>query len=110
MTQVIEEHMRYMEEKAEACANRPRAADHFVVVAGDCAWFVSTEMARFIEACLEAEAAPRWVTFVDLTGARVRLRARLIDAIHQSTADQRAARRAFHRALERERKADRSYH
>jgi hypothetical protein len=101
--------MQRMEEQFQEGADRPRAADHFVVVADDCAWLVSTEMARFIEACLEAEPPPRWVKFVDLTGSRVRVRARLIDAIHQSTADQRAAERAFHRALERERKADRSY-
>jgi len=101
--------MQRMEEQSEEEPVRPRAADHFVVVADDCAWFVSTEMARFIEACLEADPPPRWVKFVDLTGSRVRVRARLIDAIHQSTADQRAAERAFHRALERERKADRSY-
>jgi hypothetical protein len=101
--------MQRMEEQSEEGANRTRAPDHFVVVADDCAWFVSTEMARFIEGCLEAEPPPRWVKFVDLTGSRVRVRARLIDAIHQSTAGQRAAERAFHRALERERKADRSY-
>ena len=101
--------MKRIEEQSQEEPARPRAADHFVVVADDCAWFVSTEMARFIEVCLEAEPRPKWVKFVDLTGSRVRLRARLIEAIHQSTAEQRAAERAFHRALERERKADRSY-
>jgi hypothetical protein len=83
--------------------------DHFVVSADCSAWYVSTEMARFIEACLEADPAPRWVKFVDLTGARIRLRARLIESISQSTAEQRASERAFHRRLRRERKADRSY-
>jgi hypothetical protein len=97
------------DEQFEEGAARPRAVDHFVVVADECAWFVSTEMARFIEACLETEPCPRWVTFVDLTGARIRLRARLIESVQQSTAEQRAAQRAFYRALERERKADRSY-
>jgi hypothetical protein len=66
-------------------------------------------MARFIEACLEADPAPRWVKFVDLTGARIRLRARLIDSISQSTAEQRASERALQRRLRREWRADRSY-
>jgi hypothetical protein len=46
---------------------------------------------------------------VDLTGARIRLRTRLIEFIGQSTADQRASERAFHRTLNQERKADRSW-
>jgi hypothetical protein len=83
--------------------------DHFVVSADCSTWCVSTEMARFIEACLEADPAPRWVKFVDLTGARIRLRARLIDSISQSTAEQRASERALQRRLRREWRADRSY-
>ena len=46
--------------------------------------------------------------FVDLTGARIRIRTRLIDCIFQSTTEQRASERAFHRALDRERKSDHS--
>ena len=84
--------------------------DDLFVVSADCtAWYVSTEMARFIEACLEADPAPRWVKFVDLTGASIRLRARLIESISQSTAEQRASERALDRRLRRERKGDRSY-
>jgi hypothetical protein len=36
-------------------------------------WYVSTVMTRAIEECLDAEPQPRWVTFVDLTGARARM-------------------------------------
>lgn len=100
--------MKQLQEFEEGAA-RPAGGDHFIVSAECCAWYVSTEMARFIEACLEAEPAPKWVKFVDLTGARIRLRTRLIDCISQSTAEQRAADRAYCRELTRERKADRSY-
>jgi hypothetical protein len=49
------------------------------------------------------------VKFVDLTGARVRLRTRQIEYVCQCTADQRAAEREFFRSLKQERKADRSW-
>ncbi len=42
----------------------------------------------------------------DLTGARVRVRARLIEYIYQCTAEQRALARAFYRARKAERKAE----
>ena len=101
--------MKRLQEQSDEGAAQPAGGDYFVV-SGDCdTWYVSTEMARLIEACLDAEPAPRWVRFVDLTGARIRLRSRLIESISQSTADQRASERAFHRTLNRERKADRSW-
>ena len=59
-------------------------------------------MAKAIEARLDAKRRPRWVTFVDLTGSRVRLRARRIEYICQCTAEQRTAERAFFRSLKRE--------
>ena len=90
-------------------AAKPTAGDYFLVSGDCCTWCVSTEMARLIEAHLDAEPPARWVRFVDLTGARIRLRTRLIESITQSAADQRASRRAFHRLLDRERKADRAW-
>jgi hypothetical protein len=101
--------MKRLQEQFEEDAAKPAGGDYFVVSGDCCTWYVSTEMARFIEACLDTESSPRWVRFVDLTGARIRLRARLIESISQSTADQRASDRAFHRTLNRERKADRSW-
>ena len=97
------------QEQLEDGAAKPTAGDYFVVSGDRCTWCVSTEMARLIEAHLDAEPPARWVRFVDLTGARIRLRTRLIESITQSAADQRASRRAFHRMLDRERKADRSW-
>jgi hypothetical protein len=102
--------MKRLQEQSDDGAARPVGGGDYFVVSGDCCtWYVSTEMARFIEACLDVVPPPRWVKFVDLTGARIRLRARLIDSISQCTAEQRASERAFHRGLNQERKADRSW-
>lgn len=46
-------------------------------------WIVSTEMARFVEACIEHTPTPTWVKFVDVKGRRVRLRVRQIESITQ---------------------------
>jgi len=46
-------------------------------------WIVSTAMARFVEACIEATPTPAWVKFVDVKGRRVRLRVRQIESITQ---------------------------
>lgn len=95
------------EEKGEE-APRPIGVDHFVVSARSETWYVSTEMARHLERCLED---PRidWVSFVDLKGSRVRLRTREVEYLAQSTAEQRVAERAFHRTMNQERKADRDW-
>jgi hypothetical protein len=58
---------------------------------------------------VDAETQPRWVSFVDLKGSRLRVRTRDINYIGQCTAEQRAADRAFNRSLSQERKADRSW-
>ena len=101
--------MNRLGEVFENGAERPGPGDYFVVSGESFTWYVSTAMAKAIEARLDAKPRPRWVTFVDLTGSRVRLRARQIEYICQRTAEQRAAERAFFRSLKRERKADRSW-
>ncbi len=72
--------------------------DWFVVYTGDCSWLVSTEMARHLERALDARRPPRWVTFVDLAGSRVRILSGAIYCIEQSTAEQREAWRRFQKA------------
>jgi hypothetical protein len=99
---------RVREEKEEE-APRPVGVDHFVVSARSETWYVSTEMARHVEACLDAQPRQAWICFVDLSGARVRVRSREIEYLVQSTAEQRAAERAFHRSMTRERKAERDW-
>ena len=79
--------------------------DYFLVVTHDEVWPVSREMAMAVEATLREVPTPQWVTFVDVTGARLRMRTRLIHCVRQSTAEQRALNRAFWRARDAERHA-----
>ena len=81
--------------------------DWFVVYTGDCTWLVSTAMARHIERALDGRRPPRWVTFVDVAGARVRILSGAIYCIEQSTAEQREAWRRFQKARRAE---DRGWH
>ena len=45
--------------------------DFFVLDTRVGCWYLSTAMAQAVDACLAAVPVPEWVTFVDLTGARV---------------------------------------
>jgi len=98
--------METTKERLEREGQPEPPVDYFLVVAHYADWFVSREMAQAIEASLTQMPAPQWVIFVDLTGARVRVRTRLIEYIYQCTAEQRALARAFHRARKAERKAE----
>ena len=101
--------MNRLEEVFEPSGERPGAGDYFIVSGESFTWYVSARMAKAIEARLDTKPGARWVTFVDLVGARVRLCARRIEYICQCTSEQRAADRAFFRSLKRERKGDRSW-
>lgn len=98
--------MQNTKERFEQPGRPELPVDYFVVSTQAFAWFVSREMARAVEASLNEAPAPRWVVFVDLTGARVRLRTRLVECVCQCTAEQRELERAFFRARRAERKAD----
>lgn len=91
----------------ERSHNEFRLGDFFVVSTEWDNWCVSTEMARYIDATLDADPLPRWVTFVDLTGARVRVRADTIASLTQRSAQQRALTRLYERLAKDERLADR---
>ena len=80
-----------------------QATDYFVVCSHNAHWVVSLEMARFVEGCLDRRPPPHWVRFVDLSGARIRLRS---ESVEQCTAEQRAVRRALERSARDERNAD----
>lgn len=99
---------RTREERAE---EEPQSVgvDHFIVSARSASFFVSTEMATHIEACLDARRPRKWIRFVDLSGSRVRLRRREIEYVFQSTSEQRIAYREYQRALNRETRADRDW-
>jgi hypothetical protein len=101
--------MNNLRENSEPEVVRPTAGDYFIVSAEGSTWYVSTEMARFIETVIDSWPRATWVKFVDLVGSRVRLRTRQIEYVCQCTVEQRALDREFSRALNRERKADRSW-
>jgi hypothetical protein len=98
--------MENIEQRFERPGQPKPPADYFLVVARFEEWYISREMVQAIEASLNQTPAPQWVTFVDLTGARVRVRTRLIEYIYQCTAEQRALARAFHRARKAEHQAE----
>ena len=86
----------------------PTPEDDYWVLSGDCGWYsVSAETAERVARCLTRPWLPRWVEFTDLSGSRVRVKARQVDVIFESTAAQRTRERAFARARKLERKADR---
>jgi len=76
---------------------------YFVVDSANDRWLVSAVMARHIEQMVDRVPAPSWITFVDLFGGRIRLRADVVQSVAQSTEEQRAACRALSRRLARER-------
>ena len=87
--------------------NQPEALGDFFVVSTEWdTWCVSTEMARHIDACLDADPIPRWVMFVDVTGARVRIRGESIGSVTQRSVEQRATGRRFERQAQEERRKD----
>lgn len=53
-------------------------------------WPVTIVMLRHVERELARWPRPRWITFVDLSGARVRIRSRVIEGFEQSTPESRA--------------------
>lgn len=93
----------YLEEPEEE-----RLFGDFWVVYGESGMFyVSAETAWEVARRLERWWPPRWITFVDLAGSRVRLRDRDVQAIYESTELHRTRERSFHRARRLEEKADR---
>lgn len=63
---------------------------------------VSGMMARLVEGALDRWPRPRWVRFVDLSGAVVRLRAAAIESIEQSAPETRTLRRRVREEQDRE--------
>lgn len=63
---------------------------------------VSGVMARHVEREVARWPRPRWVVFVDLGGARMKVRTALIDSVEQSTPDSRSLWRTIREQWERE--------
>ena len=94
---------QYFEEPA---SDEP-AGDYYTVATEWESFPVSQAVANDVERALELASHSGWIVFRDLTGARHRLRARLIERVSECMSAQRAARRAFNRERRREAKADR---
>src|SRR6266480_2038588 len=76
--------------------------EYHLVVMRECCHPVSTVMARHIERQLERWPRPRWVTFVDLSGACIRVRAGAIEGLEHSTPETRELWRRFREEWEQE--------
>ena len=63
---------------------------------------VTAETARRIEALLDLNEPPEWITCRELSGSRVRIRTRLIGIVCESTPAQRELECAFIRAKKAE--------
>jgi hypothetical protein len=67
---------------------------------------VTAETARALERELDRPKLPRWLVFRDRSGSRMRVRARDVRCICESTPEQRAYDRRMARLREREEQAD----
>ncbi|NIU79518.1 MAG: hypothetical protein GWN71_40075 [Gammaproteobacteria bacterium] len=83
------------------------AGDYYVILADFDTYYVSRAVADRVTRTLGRPWPPRWIRFTDLTGADVRIRARLIHTVQECTAAQRATARELRRAQRREERADR---
>ena len=82
-----------------------RYSDYFVVDIGSfSSWMISREMAAFVERELDRWPRPTSIKFVDVAGARVRLRSELIRSVRQSSAEIRGEYRRFSRERDEESK------
>ena len=63
--------------------------DHHIVETTSFNYIVSTVMAQHIEQELDRWPRPRWVTFVDVCGSRVKLRSSMIQGLAQSSLETR---------------------
>ena len=96
-------------ESGEPAGELPGAGGYFVLETPFSCWYLSVEMARAVDRDPTATPLPEWTVFVDLAGARVRLRTSRIESLVQCTADQRVACREFNRRLKREHEANRGW-
>ena len=63
--------------------------DHHVVLTTQYTYIVSPVMAQHIERELDRRRRPTWITFVDVAGARVRIRSSTIEGVEQSSLETR---------------------
>ena len=99
--------MNRIKEFFEEPGAREPSGDYYTVETQCDSFVVSRAVAADVERALDQVPPAGWIVFTDLTGARHRLRTRLVERVSECLAAQRARRRAFYRARRREAKADR---
>jgi hypothetical protein len=85
----------------------PTFGDFYVVRAQFGCFHVTREAALHVERCLDRRWVPRWITFADVVGSRIRLRSATVHGVYECTAAQRAAERKLDRERRLEEKSDR---
>ncbi len=81
----------------------PWCPHYFIVgLASGCSYTVSTEMAGVVERALDRWHSRRWITFVDLGGARIRVRRDQIVSFEQCSPDTRTLWRRINGEWDRE--------
>ena len=83
-----------------------RYSEYFVLETSAGSWSISRRMAEFIESELDRWPRRRWIRFIDLTGATVRVRLELIRVLRQSSPDIRNEWRRFKEERKREEPPD----
>ena len=63
--------------------------EYFLLEAQQAQWMLSTDAARVVERQMDRWPRPRWVRFVDILGARVRVRTDTIRWLQQCTPETR---------------------
>ena len=67
--------------------------EYYWLVTPRCSYPVSAVMGEHVERQVNRWPRPRWITFVDLAGARIRLRASEVVGFEQSSPETRAWQR-----------------
>ena len=80
--------------------------DHHIVATAQFNYIVSTVMARHIEKELDRRPRRQWITFVDVSGARIRIRTSVIEGLEQSSLE---SRELWRRWREQRRKEEPSF-
>lgn len=99
--------MNRLKEFFEEPGDRASPGDYYTVETQCDSFVVTQAVAEGVVRALAAAPLAGWIVFTDHTGARHRVRVRLIQRVSEYTEAQRAVRRAFYRELRREAKADR---
>ena len=82
-----------------------RYRDYFVLETDNGEWLLSRNMAVFVESELDRWPRRRWIRFIDLTGASVRVQTDLVRVLRQSSLETRSEWRRF--KYERQQEASR---